>query len=249
MSQGQTALEFGGQQTALCVPASTHLVPVSLQQRGTARLPSAMPSPVITMRLLAPSRVSLSPLTSHRTAMQPCALSRVSPRPLTQHPGGTGLSPAATPQHSSLRQSLPVVRPAVNALTPKDHMTTDVCRAIATATKNGMPSFASPTASTRASSCRSPRIERVAFQEDRGREETKPPDVNEFTEPSTPREQLLKERLRKTSQQLQHQQSMVKTLMQHIQTERERRVSLEDALVEGCLCRCYREGTCQTSDP
>merc|ERR1719433_2462576 len=200
------------------------------------------------IRPLAHSRVSVSPLTSHRRTMPP-ARSHVSPKPLIHRSGGTGFSSVTTPRQLADRHTLtvmshssPVMRHQVSEETPKEQRTTDVCRAAAAATKSVVPSLISPTASTRASSCMSsPRFKRVAS--------TQPPDVHDFTEPSMPRKQLLQARFRKTCQQLQRQQDMAKMLLQRMETEREWRISLEDALVESCLCGCCKQGNCQTYDP
>merc|ERR1711956_50569 len=52
--------------------------------------------------------------------------------------------------------------------------------------------------------------------------------------------QFLEQQLRKAIGQLQHQQKMVQLLLKQLGKERERRHSMEDALVESrsCLCPC-----------
>jgi len=237
-----------------------HPGPVSLQQRGTARFPSPMPptphsgglrrSPVATM---------LSP-----------AMRSASARPHSPHPVGVGRFPVTAVRQHTPSQSWGAL-PVCNKESPNELAARRVCRASLPAMKaSSVASTTASTPSSScmsssrenvfemhtqplrsfsysspcASQCASPpRVKRVFFQEDPGGEEdTRTPDAHGVTEPLTQKIQLLEAQLHKASHQLQHQQKMVKQLMQHVATEQERRISLENALVDSCSCSCCEQG-------
>lgn len=247
MPPGQTAVEFRGDRTTL----KRHPGLVRLQQTGTSKHPPAQPHtphssgaglhPVTTMRQLVPSSVPATPATPHHssgvgrhlmTARAP-ASSAVFPPRHTFDSGTVCRSAVMTPQRPLARNRIwepaHVCRatarsrtldtlPAFRGEPPDVQATIRVCGATATKMQN-TTGFTSTTPSTASSNLESSTRENS-------------PENHTIKECATRKVQLLEKQLHKASQQLQHQQTMVKQLLQQMKTERERRLSLEDTLSE-----------------
>lgn len=241
--------------------------PLATPRSYTARSGSAVFSPVTTPRQLAPSpSLGVLPAFSKERPKQRAAVAtthvcgasmptmktatkdedakkppnmKTSPSPActTATPAGSCKSPARgalsgvpPPQLRSSRYIQPYLASKDEDDAKPPEMETTWSRAsTAASTMETTWSRASTAASTPPSSSIGPD----------GKEDTWPP--TGLTDPFAHKVQCLETQLHKASGQLQHQQKMVKQLLQHLETERGRRHKLEDALADGCLCSCCEQ--------